>query len=392
MTWSICVTPSSARSWTTRRRSPATAARSATGCGARRAADDQPLGQAGDRGAGRARARANGDLLAQGPLQSRIQSHIEISKSNLHAVPADYMRKQTIAGGERFITPALKEHEEKVLGADERIAEHELAIFERLRARVGRCPHGWDTARAIATLDTLAGLAETATICNYTKPHVHDGDEMLVVDGRHPVVEGHVRDAFVPNDTTLNGTTHQRWWSSPARTWAASPRMRQTALMCLLAQADRCRHARPSCRRSTGSSPAWARPTTSRGGNPRSWWRCRRRPAFSTWPLHGASSCSTRSAALRDLRWPQHRVGGGRVPWRPTRVPAEDALCHALPRAHRPRRRTAGHRQLSRGRAGMARRDRVPAEDRPGTLGSQLRDQVARLAGLPAAVVTRARF
>src|SRR5687768_17601692 len=136
--------------------------------------------------------------------------YIEISRSNLHAVPADYMRKQTIAGGERFITPALKEHEEKVLGADERIAEHELAIFEQLRARVAAdAPRVQDTARAIAALDTLAGLAETATVCNYTKPHVHDRDEMLVVDGRHPVVERHVRDAFVPNDITLNGTTHQ---------------------------------------------------------------------------------------------------------------------------------------------------------------------------------------
>ena len=91
--------------------------------------------------------------------------YIEISKTNLHAVPADYMRKQTIAGGERFITPALKEHEEKVLGADERIAEHELAIFERLRAQVAAdAPRVQDTARAIAALDTLAGLAETATI------------------------------------------------------------------------------------------------------------------------------------------------------------------------------------------------------------------------------------
>ena len=164
--------------------------------------------------------------------------YIEISRSNLHAVPADYMRKQTIAGGERFITPALKEYEEKVLGADERIAEHELAIFEQLRARVAAdAPRVQDTARAIAALDTLAGLAETATVCNYTKPHVHDRDEMLVVDGRHPVVERHVRDAFVPNDITLNGTTHQLVVLTGPNMGGKSTYLRQTALMCLLAQA-----------------------------------------------------------------------------------------------------------------------------------------------------------
>src|SRR4029078_5579995 len=102
--------------------------------------------------------------------------YIEISKSNLHAVPADYQRKQTIAGGERFTTPALKDYEEKVLGADERILERELEVFEDLRRRVAtEAPRIQDTARALATLDVLAALAETATLCNYTKPHLHDG-------------------------------------------------------------------------------------------------------------------------------------------------------------------------------------------------------------------------
>ena len=107
--------------------------------------------------------------------------YIEISKSNLHAVPADYHRKQTIAGGERFITPALKEYEEKVLGADERILEREVELFEQLRARVAaESTRIQDTARALATLDVLAGLAETAALSNYIKPHVHDSDEMSV--------------------------------------------------------------------------------------------------------------------------------------------------------------------------------------------------------------------
>ena len=114
--------------------------------------------------------------------------YIEVSKSNLHAVPADYQRKQTIAGGERFVTPALKDYEEKVLGADERIVERELELFEALRQRVAaEAPRILDTARALAALDVLAALAETATVCNYTKPLVDDGDAL---DRRRPAPSG----------------------------------------------------------------------------------------------------------------------------------------------------------------------------------------------------------
>src|SRR5688572_24631045 len=163
--------------------------------------------------------------------------YIEISKSNLHAVPADYQRKQTIAGGERFTTPALKEYEEKILGADERILERELEIFEALRRQVaeeaGRIQ---DTARALATVDVLAGLAETAAIANFTKPHVHDGDEFLVTDGRHPVVERFASGAFVPNDIDLNGTARQLVILTGPNMGGKSTYLRQTALLPLLAQ------------------------------------------------------------------------------------------------------------------------------------------------------------
>src|SRR5205085_7022139 len=126
--------------------------------------------------------------------------YIEISKSNLGSVPPDYHRKQTIAGGERFITPALKEYEEKVLVADERIVEREVEIFDALRGRVGAAaPRIQDTSRGIASLDVLAGLAETAAVHNYIKPLMHGGDELTATDARHPVAERHVADAFVPN-------------------------------------------------------------------------------------------------------------------------------------------------------------------------------------------------
>jgi DNA mismatch repair protein MutS len=163
--------------------------------------------------------------------------YIEISKSNLANVPDDYQRKQTIAGGERFTTPALKEYEEKVLGADERILEAEIQIFESLRQQVAaQAPRIQDTARALSSLDVLAGLAETASVSNYTKPHVHDGDEFLVVEGRHPVVERFSRDAFVPNDIDLNGGTRQLVLLTGPNMGGKSTYLRQTALMPILAQ------------------------------------------------------------------------------------------------------------------------------------------------------------
>jgi DNA mismatch repair protein MutS len=167
--------------------------------------------------------------------------YIEVSKSNLHAVPLDYHRKQTIAGGERFITPALKEYEEKVLGADERIVEREVEIFEALRAAVAaESPRIQVSARALAALDVLSALAEDASINDYTKPHVHDGDEMIVVDARHPVVERRTSAAgepFVPNDVVLNGSTSQLVVLTGPNMGGKSTYLRQTALLAIMAQA-----------------------------------------------------------------------------------------------------------------------------------------------------------
>jgi DNA mismatch repair protein MutS len=164
--------------------------------------------------------------------------YIEVSKSNLPAVPADYHRKQTIAGGERFITPALKEYEEKVLGAEERILERELEIFERLRTRVAAdAPRVQDTARGLAALDVLSSLADTAAVHNYIKPLVHAADELLATDVRHPVVERHTADAFVPNDVVLDAAEHQLIILTGPNMGGKSTFLRQTALLCLMAQA-----------------------------------------------------------------------------------------------------------------------------------------------------------
>jgi DNA mismatch repair protein MutS len=163
--------------------------------------------------------------------------YIEVSKTHLQSVPSDYIRKQTVAGGERYITPALKEYEDKVLGADERITARELELFDALRLQVSReAPRVLDTARAVAALDVLAALADTASAANYTKPHVHDGDEFSAMDARHPVVERRVSDAFVPNDVVLNSTDRQLVILTGPNMGGKSTYLRQTALLAILAQ------------------------------------------------------------------------------------------------------------------------------------------------------------
>jgi DNA mismatch repair protein MutS len=167
--------------------------------------------------------------------------YIEVTKSNLHAVPADYRRKQTIAGGERYITPALKEYEEKVLGADEKILERELDLFEALRTAVAaEAPRIQASAHALAALDVLATFAEDAAVNNYVKPHIHDGDEMVVLDSRHPVVERRTAAAgepFVPNDVALNASACQLVILTGPNMGGKSTYLRQVALLSVIAQA-----------------------------------------------------------------------------------------------------------------------------------------------------------
>jgi DNA mismatch repair protein MutS len=164
--------------------------------------------------------------------------YIEISKSNLAHVPGDYHRKQTVAGGERYITPQLKDHEEKVLHADEHIVARELDLFEDLvKGVAGAAPRIIDTARAIASLDVLAALADIAAVANYTKPHVHDGDELSATDVRHPVVERSVSRAFVPNDIELGPPDRQLVILTGPNMGGKSTYLRQTAILAILAQA-----------------------------------------------------------------------------------------------------------------------------------------------------------
>jgi DNA mismatch repair protein MutS len=164
---------------------------------------------------------------------------IEVSKSNLHLAPEHYHRKQTIAGGERFVTPELKEYESKVLNAQERIESLELELFQRLRAEVAaHAARLKAVARAVALVDVVAALADVAVTRNYRRPRVTDGNELKIVGGRHPVVEQNLVDErFVPNDTELDAGGRALAVLTGPNMGGKSTYLRQVALIALLAQA-----------------------------------------------------------------------------------------------------------------------------------------------------------
>jgi len=163
--------------------------------------------------------------------------YIEVTKSNLDKVPADYIRKQTIANGERYITPDLKEYETLVLNADERRLEIEQHLFGELCVQVAA--HGvklLQLAHALAELDVFAALGDVALTHRYVRPEVDDGPSIEIVAGRHPVVELSLTDEpFVPNDTTLSPATAVQIITGPNMS-GKSTFLRQTALITLLAQ------------------------------------------------------------------------------------------------------------------------------------------------------------
>ena len=163
---------------------------------------------------------------------------IEISKANLHLVPETYLRKQTIANGERFVTPELKEYENKVLSAQERIETLETARFVEIRTAVAAAAARLKAAaRVSASIDVLAGLAETAVRSDHCRPDVHDGSSISIRGGRHPVVERALEDRrFVPNDTDLDVEGHAIAILTGPNMGGKSTYLRQVALIVLLAQ------------------------------------------------------------------------------------------------------------------------------------------------------------
>jgi len=163
---------------------------------------------------------------------------IEVSKSQLHLVPQTYVRRQTLVGGERFVTPELKEQEAKVVGAEERMARLEWELFDTLRREVAReADRLLRTARGVATLDVLASLAHVGRERAYTRPVVDASNVLEIREGRHPVLElGTDGTPFVPNDLTLGGDEGSCLILTGPNMAGKSTYMRQVALIVLLAQ------------------------------------------------------------------------------------------------------------------------------------------------------------
>jgi DNA mismatch repair protein MutS len=188
--------------------------------------------------------------------------YLEVSKPNLHLVPADYERKQTLVGAERFTTPELKEYEAKILDAQEKVVEIERRLFAELRGAIAaEAKRVRQTALAVAEVDVLASLAHIAALRNYCRPRFVDGLSadtatensaaqppesglLEILQGRHPVIERQEMSGgpsesnarFVPNDLYLNSTTHNILLLTGPNMGGKSTYLRQTALIVILAQ------------------------------------------------------------------------------------------------------------------------------------------------------------
>ncbi len=167
--------------------------------------------------------------------------YIEVSKANLHLAPKDYDRKQTLVGAERFVTPELKEYEEKILTAEEKILEIEKNLFQQIRNRIAvEAVRIRQTASAISEFDVLASFAVVAQRFGYSRPQISTNDEFVVRKGRHPVIEAlaeeHRADRFVPNDLFMNDSGDQILIVTGPNMGGKSTFLRQNALLVILAQ------------------------------------------------------------------------------------------------------------------------------------------------------------
>ena len=162
---------------------------------------------------------------------------IEVTRANIDKVPPNYVRKQTIANGERYITPELKEIENKILGAEERSAKLEYELFLRVReAVIARLPEVQGLARALSQLDVLGSFAETARLFGYCRPDVRDEGALEILEGRHPILDQSMtEEPFVPNDTRLDASEQQIGIITGPNMAGKSTYIRQVALLALLA-------------------------------------------------------------------------------------------------------------------------------------------------------------
>ncbi len=163
--------------------------------------------------------------------------YIEITKSYLSLVPKNYIRKQTVVSGERFITPELKEYEAKILNAEERIKTLEYELFLELRRRIAPYTNQiFDLANVLAELDVFAGLASIANERNYVRPIVDESRAIEIKSGRHPVVEAMSKQPFIPNDTLIDSKEQQILIITGPNMAGKSTYLRQVALIVIMAQ------------------------------------------------------------------------------------------------------------------------------------------------------------
>ncbi|MFZ2492686.1 MAG: DNA mismatch repair protein MutS, partial [Thermoanaerobaculia bacterium] len=163
--------------------------------------------------------------------------YIEVSKSNLAKVPPDYIRKQTLANAERYITPDLKELEEKILGAEEKSVAIELRLYEELLAAVAAVsPRILATARAVGSIDALGSLATIAVRNRYVRPQLSELAEICIEDGRHPVIEQLTAERFIPNNTDIERERNGIQIITGPNMGGKSTYLRQVALIVLLNQ------------------------------------------------------------------------------------------------------------------------------------------------------------
>ena len=286
--------------------------------------------------------------------------YIEVTKPNLHLVPADYQRRSSTVGAERFVTPALTDHEARVLAADERRAALEQQIFEELRAAMlARSAELRACAAATAEADALLSLARVASESGWVRPVIDESDVIEVIQGRHPVVERALAASgdgpFVPNDLALDSQRRLVVLTGPNMA-GKSTAMRQVALIVVLAQAG---SFVPAQRVRIGLvDRLFTRvgAADDHGGDG----RVRADPP----PGDAAIAVVARRSGARDqhLRRARAGVGDRRAPAR--RLQGADALRDPLPRAVRPRAREAARRESDDGRLGRERTGRLPAASR----------------------------
>ena len=164
--------------------------------------------------------------------------YIEVTKSFLSQVPERYIRKQTLTNAERYMTPELKEIEQKIIGAQEQSVRLELQLFSEVRDRIAEQIEGIQrTAQALKELDVFQSLSRAASENHYVRPSITSDGTLSIVEGRHPVVERNMKDGgFIPNDTLLDGNENRMMIITGPNMAGKSTYMRQVALICLMAQ------------------------------------------------------------------------------------------------------------------------------------------------------------